>query len=130
MSIKMSINGKAMEYFTIKVNHGFNVEDLAYLVMGWENKFSKIKAIKSYSKILTIAKKQLMDKGLIWLECPDESLNYDFEEGVEDVHKKVMAHIKDLEPTKYIDKTTEEINQLQIDKQMLENIKQIQSEVA
>ena len=129
MSIKMSVNGKALEYFTIKVNNGFSVEDLAYLVMGWENKFSKIKAIKSYSKLLTIAKKQLMDKGLIWLECPDENLNYDFEEGVEDVHKKVMAHIKDLEPTKYIDKTTEEIKQLKIDRQFLENIKQIQSEV-
>ena len=122
MSIKMSVNGKAMEYFTIKVNHGFNVEDLAYLVMGWENKFSKIKAIKSYSKILTLAKKQLMDKGLIWLECPDESLNYDFEEGVEDVHAKVMAHIRDLEPTKYIDKNTKQIEQIKLEKQFIDNM--------
>ena len=114
MSIKMSVNGKALEYFTIKVNNGFSVEDLAYLVMGWENKFSKIKAIKSYSKLLTIAKKQLMDKGLIWLECPDEHLTYDMDE-VDSVHKKVMEHIKDVEPTKYLGKTKEEIIKLQLE---------------
>ena len=112
MSIKMSVNGKALEYFTIKVNNGFSVEDLAYLILGWENDYKKIKKIKSYSKLMNIAKKQLMDKGLIWLECPTENLEYDID-GVEDVHKKVMQHIKDVEPTKYIDKTTEEIKQIQ-----------------
>ena len=128
MSIKMSVNGKALEYFTIKVNNGFSVEDLAYLILGWENDYKKIKKIKSYSKLMNIAKKQLMDKGLIWLECPTENLEYDID-GVANVHMKVMQHIKDVEPSKYIDKTTEEIKQLKIDKQFLENIKQIQSEV-
>ena len=79
MSIKMSVNGKALEYFTIKVNNGFSVEDLAYLILGWENDYKKIKKIKSYSKLMNIAKKQLMDKGLIWLECPTENLEYDID---------------------------------------------------
>jgi hypothetical protein len=130
MSIKMSVNGKALEYFTIKVNNGFNVEELAYLILGWESDYKKIKKIKSYSKLMNIAKKQLMDKGLIWLECPDESLKYTVEGGVDESVKQVMQHIRDVEPTKYIDKTTEEIKQLQVDKKMLEEIKQIQSEVA
>ena len=129
MSIKMSVNGKALEYFTIKVEHGFSGEELAYLILGWESDYKKIKKIKSYSKLMSIAKKQLMDKGLIWLECPDESLRYTVEDGIEEAVKQVMEHIKSVEPTKYIDKTTEEIKQLKIDRQFLENIKQIQSEV-
>ena len=113
MSIKMSVNGKALEYFTIKVNNGFSVEDLAYLILGWESDYKKILKIKSYSKLMSIAKKQLMDKGYMWLECPCENLEYDIDDTVENVHKKVMQHIKDVEPTKYLDKTIEEIKQIQ-----------------
>ena len=129
MSIKMSVNGKALEYFTIKINNGFSVEDLAYLILGWENDYKKILKIKSYSKLMSLAKKQLLDKGYMWLECPCENLEYDVD-SVENIHKKVMQHIKDVEPTKYLGKTTEEIKQLQVDRKMLEEIKQIQSEVA
>ena len=121
MSIKMSVNGKALEYFTIKVNNGFNVEELAYLILGWESDYKKIKKIKSYSKLMNIAKKQLMDKGLIWLECPTENLEYDID-GVEDVHKKVMQHIKDVEPTKYLGKTKDEIKQIKLEKQFIDNM--------
>jgi hypothetical protein len=121
MSIKMSVNGKALEYFTIKVNNGFSVEDLAYLILGWENDYKKIKKIKSYSKLMTIAKKQLMDKGLIWLECPTENLEYDID-GVANVHIKVMQHIRDVEPSKYLDKTTDEIKQVKLEKQFIENM--------
>ena len=126
MSIKMSVNGKALEYFTIKVNNGFSVEDLAYLILGWENDYKKIKKIKSYSKLMNIAKKQLMDKGLIWLECPTENLEYDID-GVANVHMKVMQHIKDVEPTKYIGKTKEEIKQLKLEKQFIDNMNIINS---
>ena len=129
MSIKMSVNGKALEYFTIKINNGFSVEDLAYLILGWENDYKKILKIKSYSKLMSLAKKQLLDKGYMWLECPCENLEYDVD-SVVNIHKKVMQHIKDVEPTKYLGKTTEEIKQLQVDRKMLEEIKQIQSEVA
>ena len=130
MSIKMAKSGKAMEYFTIKIEGGFSIESLVYLILGWENDYKKILKIKSYSKLMNIAKKQLMDKGLIWLECPDESLKYTVEGGVDESVKQVMQHIRDVEPSKYLDKTTEEIKQLKIDRQFLENIKQIQSEVA
>tara|TARA_R110002124_G_scaffold231346_1_gene396651 strand:+ start:335 stop:706 length:372 start_codon:yes stop_codon:yes gene_type:complete len=117
----MSVNGKALEYFTIKVNNGFSVEDLAYLILGWENDYKKIKKIKSYSKLMNIAKKQLMDKGLIWLECPTENLEYDID-GVANVHIKVMQHIRDVEPSKYLDKTTDEIKQVKLEKQFIENM--------
>ena len=126
MSIKMSVNGKALEYFTIKVNNGFNVEELAYLILGWESDYKKIKKIKSYSKLMTIAKKQLMDKGLIWLECPTENLEYDVDD-LDNIHLKVMQHIKDVEPTKYIGKTTEEIKQLKLEKQFIDNMNVINS---
>ena len=126
MSIKMSVNGKALEYFTIKVNNGFSVEDLAYLILGWENDYKKIKKIKSYSKLMNIAKKQLMDKGLIWLECPTENLEYDVDD-LDNIHLKVMQHIKDVEPTKYIGKTTEEIKQLKLEKQFIDNMNIINS---
>ena len=111
MSVKMSVNGKALEYFTIKINNGFTVEDLANLILGWEDNIEKIKKIKSYSKLMTLAKKQLLDKGLIFLECAWEHLEYI--EDFENVHKQVMEHIKDVEPTKYLNKTTEEIKQIQ-----------------
>ena len=129
MSIKMAKSGKAMEYFTIKIEGGFSIESLGYLILGWENDYKKILKIKSYSKLMSLAKKQLLDKGYMWLECPCENLEYDVD-SVESIHKKVMQHIKDVEPTKYLGKTTEEIKQLKIDRQFLENIKQIQSEVA
>ena len=129
MSIKMAKSGKAMEYFTIKIEGGFSIESLGYLILGWENDYKKILKIKSYSKLMSLAKKQLLDKGYMWLECPCENLEYDVD-SVENIHKKVMQHIKDVEPTKYLGKTTEEIKQLKIDRQFLENIKQIQSEVA
>jgi len=125
----MAKSGTAMEYFTIKVEGGFSIESLAYLILGWENDYKKILKIKSYSKLMTIAKKQLMDKGYMWLECPCENLEYDVD-SVVNIHKKVMQHIKDVEPTKYLGKTTDEIKQLKIDRQFLENIKQIQLEVA
>ena len=129
MSIKMAKSGKAMEYFTIKIEGGFSIESLGYLILGWENDYKKILKIKSYSKLMSLAKKQLLDKGYMWLECPCENLEYDVD-SVENIHKKVMQHIKDVEPTKYLGKTTEEIKQLQVDRKMLEEIKQIQSEVA
>tara|TARA_R110002020_G_scaffold399027_1_gene608914 strand:- start:164 stop:511 length:348 start_codon:yes stop_codon:yes gene_type:complete len=111
MTIKMAKNGTALEYFTIKVDSGFSVEELANLILGWESDIEKIKKIKSYSKLMTLAKKQLLDKGLIFLECAWEHLEYI--EDFENVHKKVMEHIKDVEPTKYLNKTTEEIKQIQ-----------------
>ena len=112
MSIKMAKSGKAMEYFTIKIEGGFSIESLGYLILGWENDYKKILKIKSYSKLMTIAKKQLMDKGYMWLECPCENLEYDVD-SVVNIHKKVMQHIKDVEPSKYLGKTTEEIKQIQ-----------------
>ena len=111
MTIKMAKNGTALEYFTIKVDSGFSVEELANLILGWESDIEKIKKIKSYSKLMTLAKKQLLDKGLIFLECAWEHLEYI--EDFENVHKQVMEHIKDVEPTKYLNKTTEEIKQIQ-----------------
>jgi hypothetical protein len=42
MSVKMSIKGTALEYFNIKINNGFTVEDLAYLILGWEKYISKL----------------------------------------------------------------------------------------
>ena len=126
MSIKMSVNGKALEYFTIKINNGFSVEDLAYLILGWENDYKKILKIKSYSKLMSLAKKQLLDKGYMWLECPCENLEYDVD-SVINIHMKVMQHIKDVEPTKYIGKTTEEIKQLKLEKQFIDNMNVINS---
>ena len=111
MTIKMAKSGTALEYFTIKVDSGFSVEELANLILGWESDIEKIKKIKSYSKLMTLAKNQLLDKGLIFLECAWEHLEYI--EDFENVHKKVMEHIKDVEPTKYLNKTTEEIKQIQ-----------------
>ena len=112
MSIKMAKSGKAMEYFTIKIEGGFSIESLGYLILGWENDYKKILKIKSYSKLMSLAKKQLLDKGYMWLECPCENLEYDVD-SVESIHKKVMQHIKDVEPTKYLGKTAEEIKQIQ-----------------
>ena len=111
MTIKMAKSGKAMEYFTIKVNNGFNSEDLASLILGWEDDIEKIKKIKSYSKLMTIAKRQLLDRGLIFLECSFEHLEHISD--LENIHKQVMEHIKDVETTNYLDKTTEEIKQIQ-----------------
>ena len=111
MTIKMSIKGKALEYFNIKINSGFNAEELAYLILGWEDNIDRIKNIKSYSKLMTLAKKQLIDKGLSFLEFAGESLEYI--DNIEDVHREVMEHIKAVETTKYLDKTTEEIKQIQ-----------------
>ena len=113
MSIKMSINGKAMEYFNLTIKSGFNVEELAYLILGWEDNIDRIKKIKSYPKLMTIAKKQLLDKGLMFLECAWEHLDYI--DNMEDVHRQVMQHIKDVEPTKYLGKTKEEIIKLQLE---------------
>ena len=120
MSIKMSVNGKAMEYFNLTVQSGFNVEELAYLILGWEDNIDKIKKIKSYSKLMTIAKKQLLDKGLIFLENAWERLDYI--DDMEDVHKQVMEHIKDVEPTKYLGKTKDEIKQIKLEKQFIDNM--------
>ena len=111
MSVKMSIKGTALEYFNIKINNGFTVEDLAYLILGWEDNIDRIKKIKSYSKLMTIAKNQLLDKGLMFLECAWEHLDYI--DNMEDVHRQVMQHIKDVEPTKYLGKTKDEIKQIQ-----------------
>ena len=69
MSIKMSINGKAMEYFNLTIKSGFNVEELAYLILGWEDNIDRIKKIKSYSKLMTIAKKQLLDSNATYKRC-------------------------------------------------------------
>jgi hypothetical protein len=120
MSVKMSIKGTALEYFNIKINNGFTFEDLAYLILGWEDNIDKIKKIKSYSKLMTIAKKQLLDKGLIFLENAWESLNYI--DNMEDVHRQVMRHIKDVEPTKYLGKTKDEIKQIKLEKQFIDNM--------
>ena len=120
MSVKMSIKGTALEYFTIKINNGFTVEELAYLILGWEDNIDKIKKIKSYSKLMTIAKKQLLDKGLIFLENAWERLDYI--DDMEDVHKQVMEHIKDVEPTKYLGKTKDEIKQIKLEKQFIDNM--------
>jgi len=122
MSIKMAKNGTAMEYFTIKVKNGFSIESLAYLILGWQSDYKKILKIKSYSKLMSLAKKQFLDKGYMWLECPCENLEYDIDDTVENVHKKVMQHIKDVEPTKYLGKTTKEIEQIKLEKQFIENM--------
>ena len=113
MSIKMSINGKALEYFTIKIESGFSIESLAYLILGWESDYKKILKIKSYSKLMSLAKKQFLDKGYVWLECPCENLEYNIDDTVENIHIKVMQHIRDVEPTKFLGKTTAEIKQIQ-----------------
>jgi hypothetical protein len=120
MSVKMSIKGTALEYFNIKINNGFTVEDLAYLILGWENNIDKIKKIKSYSKLMTIAKKQLLDKGLMFLDTAWENLDYI--DNLDDVHKQVIEHIKDVEPTKYLGKTRDEIKQIKLEKQFIDNM--------
>ena len=120
MSVKMSIKGTALEYFNIKINNGFTVEDLAYLILGWENNIDKIKKIKSYSKLMTIAKKQLLDKGLMFLDTAWENLDYI--DNLDDVHKQVIEHIKDVEPTKYLGKTKDEIKQIKLEKQFIDNM--------
>jgi len=111
MALKMAKSGKAMEYFNLTIKSGFNVEELAYLILGWEDNIDRIKKIKSYPKLMTIAKKQLLDKGLMFLECAWEHLDYI--DNMEDVHRQVMQHIKDVEPTKYLGKTKDEIKQIQ-----------------
>jgi hypothetical protein len=116
----MSIKGTALEYFNIKINNGFTVEDLAYLILGWENNIDKIKKIKSYSKLMTIAKKQLLDKGLMFLDTAWENLDYI--DNLNDVHKQVIEHIKDVEPTKYLGKTRDEIKQIKLEKQFIDNM--------
>lgn len=120
MSVKISIKGTALEYFTIKINNGFTVEDLAYLILGWEDNIDKIKKIKSYSKLMTIAKEQLLDKGLMFLDTAWENLDYI--DNLDDVHKQVMEHIKDVEPTKYLGKTKDEIKQIKLEKQFIDNM--------
>ena len=120
MSVKMSIKGTALEYFTIKINNGFTVEELAYLILGWEDNIDKIKKIKSYSKLMTIAKKQLLDKGLMFLDTAWENLDYI--DNLDDVHKQVIEHIKDVEPTKYLGKTRDEIKQIKLEKQFIDNM--------
>ena len=120
MSVKMSIKGTALEYFNIKINNGFTVEDLAYLILGWEDNIDKIKKIKSYSKLMTIAKKQLLDKGLMFLDTAWENLDYI--DNLDDVHKQVIEHIKDVEPTKYLGKTRDEIKQIKLEKQFIDNM--------
>jgi hypothetical protein len=114
------IKGTALEYFNIKINNGFTVEDLAYLILGWENNIDKIKKIKSYSKLMTIAKKQLLDKGLMFLDTAWENLDYI--DNLDDVHKQVIEHIKDVEPTKYLGKTRDEIKQIKLEKQFIDNM--------
>ena len=120
MSVKISIKGTALEYFTIKINNGFTVEELAYLILGWEDNIDKIKKIKSYSKLMTIAKEQLLDKGLMFLDTAWENLDYI--DNLDDVHKQVMEHIKDVEPTKYLGKTKDEIKQIKLEKQFIDNM--------
>jgi hypothetical protein len=120
MSVKMSIKGIALEYFNIKINNGFTVEELAYLILGWEDNIDKIKKIKSYSKLMTIAKEQLLDKGLMFLDTVWENLDYI--DNLDDVHKQVMEHIKDVEPTKYLGKTKDEIKQIKLEKQFIDNM--------
>jgi len=122
MSIKMAKNGTAMEYFTIKVKNGFSIESLAYLILGWQSDYKKILKIKSYSKLMSLAKKQFLDKGYMWLECPCENLEYDIDDTVENVHRKVVQHIRDVEPTKFLGKTTKEIEQIKLEKQFIENM--------
>ena len=120
MSVKISIKGTALEYFTIKINNGFTVEELAYLILGWEDNIDKIKKIKSYSKLMTIAKEQLLDKGLMFLDTAWENLDYI--DNLDDVHKQVIEHIKDVEPTKYLGKTRDEIKQIKLEKQFIDNM--------
>jgi len=111
MALKMAKSGVALEYFTIKVDTGFNLDELANLILGWESDLDKIKKIKSYSKLMGIAKKQLIDRGLIFLECAWEHLEHITD--LDNVHREVVEHIKDIETTKYLGKTTEEIKQIQ-----------------
>ena len=101
MTVKRAKNGKALEYFTIKIEGGFDVDELAYLILGWENDLEKIKKIKSYTKLIAMAKKQFMDRGFVFLEFPTEYLESLYaDQSVEDVHKQVMEHLKAIEPTK------------------------------
>jgi hypothetical protein len=39
--------------------------------------------------------------------------NLDYIDNLDDVHKQVIEHIKDVEPTKYLGKTKDEIKQMQ-----------------
>ena len=69
-------NYAIIENLELKINNGFTVEELAYLILGWEDNINKIKKIKSYSKLMTIAKEQLLDKGLMFLDTAWENLDY------------------------------------------------------
>ena len=68
MAIKQSKTGVNLEYLTLKINGGFNSTELAAYAVAWLGNdmkaYYEILKIKEYSKIIKLAKKTLLDRGM------------------------------------------------------------------
>jgi len=68
MAIKQSKTGVNLEYITLKINGGFNSTELAAYALAWLGNdmkaYFEVLKIKEYSKIIKLAKKILLDRGM------------------------------------------------------------------
>lgn len=68
MAIKQSKTGINLEYLTLKINGGFNSTELAAYALAWLGNdmkaYFEVLKIKEYSKIIKLAKKTLLDRGM------------------------------------------------------------------
>lgn len=105
--LKMCKDKKVREFFTIKINSGFDSQSIATLLVQYhtEDVLKKIKN-KSYNQLMNTAKKQLLDSGYVSLEYPD-SLNHII--GVDKLIKETQKILIEKSKNQFLDKTETDV---------------------
>ena len=105
--LKICKDKQVREFFTIKINSGFNSYQIAILLVQYhtENVLKNIKN-KSYNQLISTAKKQLLDSGFVSLEYPD-SLDHII--GVDKLIKETQKILIEKSKNKFLDKTEADV---------------------
>ena len=105
--LKICKDKQVREFFTIKINSGFDSSQIAMLLVKrhTENVLKEIKN-KSYNQLIKTAKWQLMDKGQQCLDYPDD-LEWitDAEKLIEETQKILIERSQN----KFLDKTEADV---------------------
>ena len=105
--LKMCKDKQVREFFTIKINSGFNSSQIATLLVQYhtENVLKEIKE-KSYDQLMKTAKWQLMDKGQQCLDYPDD---LEFITNSEKLIKETQKILIEKSKNKFLDKTEADV---------------------
>jgi len=105
--LKICKDKQVREFFTIKINSGFNSKTIATLLVQYHGeKILKEIKNKSYNQLIKTAKWQLMDKGQQCLDYPDD-LEWitDSEKLIEETQKILIERSQN----KFLDKTEADV---------------------